>query len=108
MTNAITTSLSYLTIRKVFGNSGMLPSILVPFFAKDSLTAISESNCTVGGVHIVRLLVLLGVFLIPYQGSSSKISVSENVITWLAVILIIIVSLILTKPQLAKYQHRMF
>lgn len=101
----VNTNLSYYIIREIIGYAGLaLPWLLIliamlhnsswDYFYQSS---ISHYYYTVSGVLFIGFLTLIGVFLISYRGyEPEEGEVSDNVITWIGGILILIVAIVPT------------
>ncbi len=89
----INTNLSYFTLRKLIGWSGLLLPWLVWLVAWSYQPSISDFYYTRSGVLFTSVLTLCGAFLISYRGYEKEDErVSDNVITWIGGILIIMVA----------------
>ncbi len=90
---AINTNLSYFTLRKIIGWCGLLLPWVTWIVSGNYETSISAYYYTVSGVVFTSVITILGVFLISYRGYQRKDEkISDNVITWLAGLLIILVA----------------
>lgn len=93
----INTNLSYFTLRKIIGWSGMLLPWLVWLIAWKYEPSISDYYYTRAGVLFTSVLTLCGSFLISYRGYEREgEKISDNLITWIGGILIIIVAAVPT------------
>ena len=93
----LNTNLSYLTLRKLIGWLGLLLPLLVALIAWEYDTAISHYYYTRAGVVFTGILILCGVFLISYRGHArEEEKLSDNVITWIGGVLVIIVAVVPT------------
>ena len=100
---AINTNLTYFTLRKIIGWSGLLLPWLVWLIAWSYQPSISDYYYTRSGILFTSLLTLVGAFLISYRGYDRKTEkVSDNIITWVGGILIIIVALVPTPFEWAS------
>lgn len=99
----VNTNLSYFTLRKIIGWSGVLLPWLVWLLAWKYEPSISDYYYTRSGVLFTSVLTLVGVFLISYRGYEQEDEkLSDNVITWVGGILIIIVAAVPT-PLIPGY-----
>ncbi|WP_420575250.1 hypothetical protein [Ekhidna sp.] len=99
-------NLSYFLIREIIGWAGLfLPIFLIAiaWFHNSSTQyfyqpSISHYYYTVSGFLFIGLITLIGVFLISYRGYEPEEDekVSDNVITWIGGILILIVAIVPT------------
>ncbi len=93
----INTNLSYFTIRKIIGILGMAIPVLTSLVAWEYLCSISHSYYTRASPLFTGILILCGVFLMSYRGYKEPGErFSDNLITWIAGILITIVALVPT------------
>jgi len=93
----VNTNLSYFTLRKIIGWSGMLLPWAVWLLDWSYQPSISDYYYTTSGVLFTSILVLCGAFLISYRGYEKEDEkVSDNVITWIGGVLIIIVAAVPT------------
>lgn len=96
----VNTNLSYFTLRKIIGWCGILLPWGVWLLAWSYEPSISDYYYTRTGVLFTGVLFLIGVFLISYRGYEQEDEkISDNVITWIGGILIIIVALVPTPFQ---------
>ncbi|HKK39068.1 MAG TPA: hypothetical protein VJ949_06605 [Cryomorphaceae bacterium] len=94
---AINTNLSYFTLRKLIGWLGLLLPWAVWAIAGSNENSISDYYYTVSGVLFTSVLTLVGAFLISYRGyDKADETLSDNVLTWIGGILILIVAAIPT------------
>ena len=92
------TNLSYFTLRKIIGWSGLLLPWLVWLIAWTFEPSISDYYYTRSGVLFTSVLTLVGAFLISYRGYEKKDEkISDDIITWTGGILIILVAAIPTQ-----------
>jgi len=99
---AVNTNLSYFTLRKLIGWLGLLLPWAVWVIAGTNEDSISDYYYTISGVLFTSVLTLVGAFLISYRGYDKKDEmVSDNVLTWIGGILIILVAAIPT-PYLGQ------
>lgn len=97
MIRGINTNLSYFTLRKIIGYSGLLLPFFCWVFAWQYESSISYYYYTRSGVIFTSILTLCGVFLISYKGEEKeKEPLNTNIITWVAGVLIIIVAFVPT------------
>ena len=97
----VNTNISYFTMRKIIGWSGLLLPWAVWLIAWSYQPSISDYYYTRSGVLFTSVLTLVGVFLISYRGFEiTDEKISDNVITWIGGILIIIVAAIPTKYEI--------
>ena len=101
----VITNLSYFLIREIIGWVGLLlPALLIAiawlhnsssqYFYQPS---ISHYYYTVSGFLFIGLITLIGVFLISYRGyEPEKGELSDNIITWIGGILILLVAIVPT------------
>lgn len=94
----VNTNVSYLTLRKIIGWCGLLLPWAVWAIALSYQPSISDYYYTRSGVLFTSILSLLGVFLISYRGYEKLAGekVSDNLVTWLGGIFILIVAAIPT------------
>lgn len=98
MTRAINTNLSYLRLLKLIGLLGISLPILCPLITWEFHTSISDYYYTEVGVLFTGILILCGAFLISYRGYQERIKkVSDNTITTIAGLLIIVAAIIPTE-----------
>ena len=98
----INTNLSYFTLRKIIGWLGLLLPWTIWIVSGTYEKSISAYYYTVSGVIFTSVIAILGVFLISYRGYQKQDEkISDNVITWIAGVLIIIVAAV---PSLYPYQ----
>jgi hypothetical protein len=91
------TNLSYFTLRKIIGYSGLLLPFICWAFAWKYESSISDYYYTRSGVFFTSILTLCGAFLIAYRGEEQfEETISDNIITWIAGILIFIVAFVPT------------
>ncbi len=89
----VNTNLSYFTLRKVIGWCGMLLPWVTWGVAWSYENSLSAYYYTRSNIILTSILVLCGVFLISYRGYEQKDEkLSDNIITWIAGILILIVT----------------
>ena len=94
---AVNTNLSYFTLRKIIGWSGLLLPWVVWLLAWSYEPSVSDYYYTQAGVLFTSVITLVGVFLISYRGYEKKDEkLSDNVITWIGGILILIVAAVPT------------
>lgn len=94
---AINTNLSFFTLRKTIGWLGLLLPWAVWAIAGTNQPSISDYYYTTSGVLFTSVLTLVGAFLITYRGyEKDDEMVSDNTLTWVGGILIIIVAAIPT------------
>ena len=91
-------NLSYITLRKLIGWLGLLLPLLVYMIELRYEPSISDYYYTKSGVLFTSVTTLLGAFLISYKGYKQKPDewFSDNLVTWVGGILIIIVAAIPT------------
>ncbi len=99
-------NLSYFTMRETIGWAGLLLPLLLVVIAwfHDSAPdyfyqpSISDYYYTVSGILFIALITLIGAFLISYRGYDKEQGelISDNAITWIAGILILIVATVPT------------
>jgi hypothetical protein len=88
----VNTNLSYFTLRKIIGWTGLLLPWIVWASAWSYENSLSAYYYTRANVLFVGILTLCGVFLISYRGYQKEDEkISDNIITWIAGILILIV-----------------
>ena len=88
----VNTNLSYFTLRKIIGWTGLLLPWIVWAAAWSYENSLSAYYYTRANVLFTGILILCGVFLISYKGYQKKEEkISDNIITWIAGILILIV-----------------
>jgi len=93
----VNTNLSYLSLRKLIGYLGLFLPFIVWAMAWKYDSSISHYFYTRAGVVFTSVLTLCGAFLISYRGyAREEEQLSDNVITWIGGILIIIVALVPT------------
>lgn len=94
----VNTNLSYLTLRKIIGWCGLLLPWAVWVIAWSYQPSISDYYYTVSGVLFTSVISVLGFFLIAYRGYDKEAGekVSDNVVTWIGGILILIVAAVPT------------
>ena len=94
---AINTNLSYFTLRKIIGWSGLLLPWAVWLIAWYYDYSISDYYYRRSGVLFTSVLALVGAFLISYRGYEKEDErISDNVITWIGGVLILIVAAVPT------------
>jgi hypothetical protein len=94
---AVNTNLSYFTLRKLIGWLGLVLPWAVWIIAWCDQDSISDYYYTRSGVLFTSVLTLVGTFLISYRGYDKKDEmVSDNVLTWIGGILIILVAAVPT------------
>ena len=94
---AVNTNLSYFTLRKMIGWLGLLLPWAVWIIARTNEGSISDYYYTSAGVLFTSVLSLVGAFLISYRGYAKEDErVSDNVLTWIGGILILIVAAVPT------------
>lgn len=93
----VNTNLSYFTLRKIIGWSGVILPWAVWLLSWSYQPSISDYYYTRSGVLFTSVLTLMGVFLISYRGYEEEgEKLTDNVITWIGGILILIVAAIPT------------
>ncbi len=96
--NAINTNLSYFRLRKIIGYLGVSLPVTTPLFAWEYLASISHAYYTTSTVLFTSTLTLTGVFLMSYRGYGKvDEKISDNVITWIAGVLVTVVAFVPTK-----------
>jgi hypothetical protein len=94
---AVNTNLSYFTLRKMIGWLGLLLPWTVWIISWSNQDSISDYYYTSAGVLFTSVLSLVGAFLISYRGyDKGEDTVSDNVLTWIGGILILIVAAVPT------------
>jgi hypothetical protein len=95
--NGINTNISYFSLRKIIGWSGVALPWVAWLFAWSYEPSISDYYYTRSGVLFTSVLTLLGAFLISYRGfEEENEKLSDNIITWFGGICIIIVAIVPT------------
>ncbi|MFY0625627.1 MAG: hypothetical protein JXR07_05000 [Reichenbachiella sp.] len=87
---AINTNLSYYRLRKLIGASGMLLPFIVWVGAWEILPSISDYYYTYMGIAFVTILMWCGAFLIAYRGYKETSWITDNGITTIGGILIML------------------
>lgn len=110
----VNTNLSYLVLREIIGWAGLLlPAflIIIAWFYNSSpqhfyQPSISHYYYTVSGFLFIGLITLIGVFLISYRGyEPEKNEISDNIITWIGGVLILIVAIVPTPFEWIECYH---
>lgn len=93
----LNTNLSYFTLRKIIGWSGLLLPWLVWLIAWSYEDSISDYYYTRSGVLFTSVITLMGAFLISYRGYNDyDLKISDNTLTWIGGILILIAAAVPT------------
>jgi hypothetical protein len=96
-TRGVNTNISYFTLRKVIGYCGFMLPWLAMAVSRSVESSISDYYYTFSGVIFTSILVLTGAFLITYRGYEKEDEkISDNVITWIGGIMVIIVAAVPT------------
>ncbi len=94
---SVNTNLSYFTLRKIIGWSGLLLPWAIWLVDWSYQPSISDYYYTTSGVLFTSVITLVGAFLISYRGyEQTDEKVSDNVLTWIGGILILIVAAVPT------------